>query len=159
MVESVFGLMSVNNHPLENHYHKGNNMLGEVKITKPPEIQIAEEEHQVIGCGTPSNVMVSPEPFVLLIEVTQVDGSTLPSGTFTARSVAHQIIRLTGRNPVDIEIVDDHNAFVQMEPEGGVVPVAQALHASTRWEGFTAEIMCLMTSCKNMVGIIKALED
>ena len=118
MVESVFGPMSVNTHPLENRYHEGNNMLGEVKITKPPEIQIAEEGHQVLGCGTPSDVMVPPELLVLLIEVTQVDGSILPLGTFTVMFVAHQIIRLTGRNPVDIEIINDRNAIVQMEPEG-----------------------------------------
>ena len=118
MVESVFGPMSVNTHPLENRYHEGNNMLWEVKITEPPEIQIAEEGHQVLGCGTPSDVMVPPEPLVLLIEVTQVDGSTLPLGTFTARSIVHQIIGLTGRNPVDIEIVNDHNAIVQMDLKG-----------------------------------------
>ena len=159
MVESVFGPMSVNTHPLENRYREGNNMLGEVEITEPPEIQIAEEGHQVLGCGTPSDMMVPQEPLVLLIEVTQVDGSTLPLGTFMARSVAHQIIGLTGRNPADIETVNDHNAIVQMEPEGGVVPVTQALHTSNRWEGFTVEIACLITSCKNMVDIIKAQED
>ena len=159
MVESVFGLMSVNTHPLENHYRQGNNMLGEIEITKPPEIQIAEEGHQVLGCGTPSSMMVPPEPLMLLIEVTQVDGSNLPLGTFTARSVTHQIIGLTGRNPIDIEIVNDRNAIVQMEPEGGVVPVAQALHTSNRWEGFTVEITCLMTSRKNMADIIKARKD
>ena len=159
MVESVFGPMLVHTHPLENRYRKGHNMLGEVEVTESPEIQIAEEGHQVLGCGTPSDAMVLPEPLVLLIEVTQVGGSTLPLGTFTARSIAHQIIGSTGRNPIDIEIVNDRNAIVQMEPEGGVVPVAQALHTSNRWEGFTVEITCLMTSRKNMVDIIKVWED
>ena len=159
MVESVSGPMSVNTRPLENHYREGNNMLGEIEITEPPEIQIVEEGHQDLGCGTPSGAMVPLEPLMLLIEVTQVDGSTLPLGTFMARSVVHQIIGLTGRNPIDIEIVNDCNAIVQMEPEVGVVPVAQALHTSNRWEGFMVEITCLMTSCKNMVDIIKAWED
>ena len=104
MVESVFGPMSVNTHPLENHYHEGNNMLGEIEITEPPEIQIAEEGHQVLGCGTPSDTMVPPEPLVLLIEVTQVDGSTLPLGTFMVRSVVHQIIGLTRREGFAVEI-------------------------------------------------------
>ena len=134
-------------------------MLGEVEVTEPPEIQIAEEGHQVIGCGAPQNAMVTPEPLVLLIEATQVDGSSLPLGTFTVRSVVHQILGLTGRNPVDIEVINDHNAIVQMEPEAGVVPVAQALHTINKWEGFVAEITCLMTSHKNMVGIIKERDD
>ena len=103
--------------------------------------------------------MVTPEPLVLLIEATQVDGSSLPLGTFMVRSVAHQILRLTGRNPVDIEVINDCNAIVQMEPEAEVVPVAQALHTINKWEGFMAEIPCLMTSCKNMVGIIKEQDD
>ena len=68
MAESVFGLMSVNTNSLEIHYHEGDNMLGEVEVTKPPEIQIAEEG-QVIGCGAPQNAMVTPEPLVLLIEL------------------------------------------------------------------------------------------
>ena len=51
-----------------------------------------------------------------------------------ARSVAHQIIGLTGRNPVHIDIVNDHNAIVQMEPKVGVVPVAQAFHATHKWK-------------------------
>ena len=55
--------------------------------------------------------------------------SPLPLRTYTARSVTHQIIGLTGRNPVDINVMNDHNAIVQMEPEVVVVPVAQDLHA------------------------------
>ena len=43
MAESVFGLNLVNANSLENRYHKGNNMLGEVEVIKPPEIQIAKE--------------------------------------------------------------------------------------------------------------------
>ena len=151
--------MSVNTNSLENRYHEGDNMLGEVEVTEPPEIQIAEEGHQVTGCSAPQNAMVTPEPLVLLIEATQVDGSSLPLGTFMVRSVVHQILRLTGRNPVDIEVVNDHNAIVQMEPEVGVVPVAQALHTINKWEGFMTEITCLMTSRKNMVGIIKEWDD
>ena len=76
-----------------------------------------------------------------------------------ARSVAHQIFRLTGRNPVDVEVINDRDAIVQMEPEAGVVPVTQALHTINKWEGFVAEITCLKTSCKNMVGIIKEQDD
>ena len=113
----------------------------------------------MIGCGAPQNAMITPEPLVLLIEATQVDGSSLPLGTFTVRSVVHQILGLTGRNPVDIEVFNDCNAIVQMEPEVGVVPVAQALHTSNKWEGFMAEITCLMTLRKNMVGIIKERDD
>ena len=159
MAESVFGLISVNTNSLENRYHEGDNMPGEVEVTEPPEIQIAEEGHQVIGCGAPQNAMVTPEPLVLLIEATQVDGSSLPLGTFMVRSVAYQILGLTGRNPVDIEVINDRNVIVQKEPELGVVPVAQALHTINKWEGFAAEITCLMTSHKNMVGIIKEWDD
>ena len=38
MAESVFGLMWVNTNSLENRDHEGDNMLGEVEVTKCPEI-------------------------------------------------------------------------------------------------------------------------
>ena len=151
--------MSFSTSPLENRHLEGDNMLGEVEVAEPPEIQIAEEGHQVVGCGTAQNAMATLKLLQLLIEATQVDGSPLPLGTFMARSVAHQIIGLTGRNPVDIDVMNDRNAIVQMEPEVGVVPVAQALHAMRKWEGFTAEITCLMSSCQNIVDVVKDCED
>ena len=89
-------------------------MLGEVEVTEPPEIQIAEEGHQVVGCGPAQNTMATLEPLLLFVKVTQADSSPLPLRTFTARSVAHQIIGLTGKNPVDIDVMNDHNAIVQM---------------------------------------------
>ena len=139
--------MSFSTSPLENCHPKGDNMLGEVEVTEPPEIQIAEEGHQIVGCGTAQNMIAILELLLLLIEATQADGSPLPPGTFTTRSIAHQIISLTGRNPVDINVMNGHNAIVQMEPEVGVVPVLQALHAMHKWEGFTTKITCLMSSC------------
>ena len=151
--------MSFNTSPLDNRHLQGDSMLGEAEVTKPSEIQIAEEGHQVVGCGTAQNAMATLELLLLLVEAIQADGSPLTLRIFTARSVVHQIIGLTGRNPVDIDVMNDCNAIVQMEPEVGVVPVAQALHAKRKWEGLAAEITCLMSSCQNIVEVVKDRED
>ena len=60
------------------------------------------------------------------------------------------IIELTGRNPIDIEVVTKQEAIVQMEPESAIVPVAQALHNLHVWDGCTTEITCLMSSHKHV---------
>ena len=68
------------------------------------------------------------EPLLLLLEVIQMDGRPLPVGMFTACAVARRVIDLTGQNPVEVDIMNDCDAVVQMEPENLVVHVVQALH-------------------------------
>ena len=67
-----------------------------------------------------------PELLLLLLEVTQTDGRPLPVGMFTARTVAQHVIELTGQNPVEIDVMNDRNMIVQIEPETTIVHAAQA---------------------------------
>ena len=74
------------------------------------------------------------ELLLLLLEVTQMDGRPLPVGMFTARAVAQHVIDLTGQNPLEVDIMNDRDAVVQMEPKNLVVHVAQALHNARIWD-------------------------
>ena len=54
---------------------------------------------------------------------------------FTARMVAQHVIELTGQNPVKIDVMNDHDTIVQMEPEITIIHAAQALHNARLWDG------------------------
>ena len=72
--------------------------------------------------------------------------------------MAAQVKQLTGNNPVDLEVLNDHDAVIEMEPESVVVHAAQALHATHIWEGRITEISCLMSSCKSVINIVHERE-
>ena len=90
------------------------------------------------------------DPLVLLIQVTQLDGKPFPVGMLTACIVARQILNLTGKNPIDIEVITGQGAIVQMHPESYVVPFAQALHNLHVWDGNATKISCLMSLWKHV---------
>ena len=58
---------------------------------------------------------------------------------FTARAVAQRVIDLTGQKPVEVDIMNDRSAVVQMEPKNLVVHVAQALHNAQIWDEQTGD--------------------
>ena len=105
-------------------------------------------------CGMQMHSDPPQEPLLLLLEVAQMDGRPLPVGMFTARAVAQCVIDLTGQNPVEVDIMNDRDAVVQMEPENLVVHVAQALHNTQIWDGQTVEITCLLSSRQSVINVV-----
>ena len=87
-----------------------------------------------------------PEPLLLLLEVTQTDGRPLPVRMFTARTVTQYVNNLTGQNPVEVDVMNDRDVIIQMEPDTTVVHAAQALHNARLWDGQATEITCLLSS-------------
>ena len=73
---------------------------------------------------------------------------------FTACTVAQHVIKLTGQNPVEVDVMNDHDAIVQMEPETTVVHAAQALHNAILWDCQAAEITCLLSSRQSVVNMV-----
>ena len=76
-----------------------------------------------------------PELLLLLLEVTQTDGRPLPVGMFTTHTVAQHVIDLTGKNPVEVDVMNDCDAIVQMQPETTVVHAAHALYNARLLDG------------------------
>ena len=73
---------------------------------------------------------------------------------FTTHTVAQHVINLTGQNPVEVDVMNDRDAIVQMEPETTVVHAAQALHNARLWDGQAAEITCLLSSRQSVVNVV-----
>ena len=47
---------------------------------------------------------------------------------FTAHTVVQHVIDLTEQNPVEVDVMNDHDAIIQMEPDTIIAHAAQALH-------------------------------
>ena len=75
------------------------------------------------------------EPLLLLIQVMQVNGHPLPIGSFTAQTIVSVVQRRTGYHPVDVEVMSDRGAIIELEPEIRVGEVGQLLHGTHEWDG------------------------
>ena len=73
---------------------------------------------------------------------------------FTARRVAQHVIDLTGQTPVEVDVMNDCDVIIQMEPNTIVVHAAQELHNARLWDGQATEITCLLSSRQSMVNVV-----
>ena len=80
---------------------------------------------------------------MLLIQATQVNGQPLPIGSFTAWTVVAMVQRRTGHHPVNVDVMSDWDAVIELEPDVRVGEVAQLLHGTQEWDGQPVEINCL----------------
>ena len=109
------------------------------------------------------------EPLLLLIQATQVNGQPLPIGSFTAWAVVAMVQRHTGHHPVDVDVMSDWDAVIELEFDVRVGEVAQLLHGTHIWDGQLVVISCLLSTqcsvinvvqeCKNGLAHLPHLED
>ena len=95
-------------------------------------------------CGRRERKFV--EPLLLLIQATQVNGRPLPIDSFTAWAIVSMIQKQTGYHPVDVDVMSDRDAVIDLEPEVRIGEVAQLLHGTHEWDGQLAEISCLLST-------------
>ena len=152
MAESSF--MSNSNSPSKDCHSLNVSILSEVEMVEQGGEEGTEGGSSGGICGMQVHSDPSPEPLLLLLEVTQTDGRPLPVRMFTAHTVAQHVIKLTGQNPVEIDVMNDRNAILQMEPETTIVHAAQVLHNARLWDGQAAKITCLLSSRQSVVNMV-----
>ena len=99
----------------------------------------------------------SIEPLLLLIQATQVNGCLLPIDSFTAWAVVAMVQRHTGHHPVDVDVMSDWDAVIELElePDVRVGEVAQLLHGTHEWDGQQAEISCLLSTQRSVINVVE----
>ena len=152
MAESSF--MSNSNSPGKDCHSPNVSMLSEVEMVEQGGEEGTEGGSSWGICGMQMHSDPLPEPLLLLLEVTQTGGQPLPVGMFTAHTVAQHVIDLTEENPVEVDVMNDHDAIVQMEPDTTIVHAAQVLHNARLWDGQAAEITCLLFSRQSVVNVV-----
>ena len=99
------------------------------------------------------------KPLLLLVQVTQVNGLPLPVSSFTANTMVSLVQKQTGHHPVEVEVVTDRNAIIELEPDVRVEEVAQLLHGTQEWDGHLAEVDCLMSTQRSVVNVVQDREN
>ena len=66
----------------------------------------------------------SVEPLLLLVQATQVNGHPLPIGSFTACTLATVVHNQMGHLPVDVDVMSNRDAVIELEPDVRVGEVA-----------------------------------
>ena len=151
MAESSF--MSNSNSPSKDCHLLNVSMLSEVEMVEQGGEEGTEGGSPGGICGMQIHSDPLPEPLLLLLEVTQTDGQPLPVSMFTACTVVQHVINLTWQNPVEVDVMNDHNVIIQMEPDT-TVHAAQALHNARLWNGQDAEITCLLPSRQSVLNVV-----
>ena len=152
MAESSY--MSNSNSPSKDCHLPNVSMLGEVEMVEQEGEEGIEGGSSGGICGMQVHSDPLPEPLLLLLEVTQTDGRPLLVRMFTACTVAQHVIDLTGQNPVEVDVMNDCDTIIQMEPDTIVVHVAQALHNARLWDSQATEITCLLSSRQSVVNVV-----
>ena len=65
----------------------------------------------------------------------------------------------TGYQPVEVEVVTDREAIIELEPGVRVGEVAQLLHGAQEWDGYAAEVGCLLSTRRSVVNIVHDREN
>ena len=101
----------------------------------------------------------SIEPLLLLIQATQVNRQPLPIGSFTAWVVVAMVQRYTGHHPVDVDVMSDQDAVIELEPDIRVGEVAQLLHSTHEWDGQPVEISCLLSTRRSIINVVQECKN
>ena len=86
-------------------------------------------------------------------------GGLLPIGSFTACTVATVVHNQTGHLLVDVDVMSNHDAVIELEPDVRVGEVAQHLHGTHEWDGQQAETSCLLSTCHSVVNVVQEHEN
>ena len=101
----------------------------------------------------------SIEPLLLLIQVTEVNGCPLPIGSFTAQVVVAMVQRHTGHHPVDVDVMSNWGAVIELELDVRVLEVAQLSHRTHKWDGQQAEISCLLSTQQSVINVVQECKN
>ena len=87
----------------------------------------SEGDHVGGGTSSPSQV-VTWEPFTLLLHILQNNNRTLvPPNLFTAPNMAELVQHIMGMLPINVEVVMDHKAIVELSETVLAVGVTQQI--------------------------------
>ena len=99
------------------------------------------------------------EPLLLLVQVTQANGQPLPVGSFTVSTMVSLVQRQVGHYPVEVEVVTNRDAIIELEPDVRVGEVAQLLHRTQEWDRQLTEVGYLLSTRRSVVNNVQDREN
>ena len=55
---------------------------------------------------------------------------------------------------MDVDVISDRDAVIEMEPDVRVGEVAQHLHGIREWDGQQADISCLLSTHRSVINVV-----
>ena len=98
------------------------------------------------------------QSFVLLLRVTQANGKPLPIGGFTGRVMAQILYDIAGVTVMDVVVLTDEEAVVELEMETPIMEVSSAVHGLYQWAGQAISVDGLVARRDSIKEIIKEWE-
>ena len=99
------------------------------------------------------------DQFHLLPTGIAVKWMTIMTGSFTGRAVAEMVQKYAGSHPVEVEVMNDHDVIIQLEPTVSVGEAARLLHGTHDWFGQVAQISCLLFTWESIEHIVADREE
>ena len=81
------------------------------------------------------------------------------TGSFTGRAVAEMVQKYTGSHPVEVEVMNDHDVIIQLEPTVSVGEAARLLHGTHDWLSQVAQISCLLSTWESIEHVVADREE
>ena len=81
------------------------------------------------------------------------------TGSFTGRAVAEMVQKHAGSHPVEVEVMNDCDVIIQLEPTVSVGEAARLLHGTHDWFGQVAWISCLLSTWEIIEQIVADREE
>ena len=81
------------------------------------------------------------------------------TGSFTGRAVAEMVQKYASSHPVEVEVMNDHDVIIQLEPTVSVGEAARLLHWTHDWLGQVARICCLLSTQESIEHIVTGREE
>ena len=63
--------------------------------------------------------------------------------------------RHNGHHPVDVDVMSDQDAVIELEPGVRVGEIAQLLHGTHEWDGQPVEISCLLSTQLSIINVVQ----
>ena len=99
------------------------------------------------------------DQFHLLLQVLQSNRCPVMTGSFTGRAVAEMVQKYVGSHPVEVEVMNDCDVIIQLEPTVSVWEAARLLHGTHDWFGQVAWISCLLSTWESIENIVADREE
>ena len=99
------------------------------------------------------------DQFHLLLQVLQSNGWPVMTGSFTGKAVAEMVQKYAGSHPVEVEVMNNQDVIIQMEPTIPMGEVARLLHGTHDWFGQVAQISCLLSTWESIENIVADREE
>ena len=96
--------------------------------------------------------------FVLLLRVTQANGTPLPIGGFTSRAMTQMIHDIMGIIPKEVDILTDQEVVFKIEDQSSIIEVPRAIQGLFHWGGQLIMVDSVVATQDSITEIIKEWE-